>query len=89
VKITTPFVPVVSNVAAKPMSSPDEIKEALIKQVASPVLWEDSMRFILSQGTKDFIEFGPGRVLKGLMRRIDPGAEVKNIERKEDIVLNK
>jgi [acyl-carrier-protein] S-malonyltransferase len=86
VKITTPFVPVVSNVTAKPMCSPDEIKEALIKQVASSVLWEDSMRYILSQGIKDFIEFGPGRVLKGLMRRIDPGADVVNIEHKEDIL---
>jgi len=86
VKINTPFVPVVSNVTAKPIRSPDEIKEALIKQVASSVLWEDSMRYILSRGIRDFIEFGPGRVLKGLMKRIDPGAEVVNIEHKEDIL---
>jgi [acyl-carrier-protein] S-malonyltransferase len=52
----------------------------------SAVKWEDSMRYILAQGVKKFFEFGPGKVLKGLMRRIDPNAEVINIEKKEDIL---
>ena len=46
------------------------------------------MRFILSCGVSDFIEFGPGRILNGLLRRIDPSAQVISIEKKEDI-LNK
>ena len=86
VKISIPKVPVVSNVTAKPVRSPTEIKENLIRQVASSVLWEDSMRFILSQGIKEFIEFGPGKVLKGLMLHIDPGARVTTIENKEDFL---
>ncbi|MBI5144831.1 MAG: hypothetical protein HZA27_01440 [Candidatus Omnitrophica bacterium] len=44
------------------------------------------MKFILSQGIKNFIEFGPGKVLKGLLRRIEPAAEVISIEKKQDIL---
>jgi len=86
VKINTSHIPVVANVTGKASSSPAEIKDNLIKQVASSVLWEDSMKFILSKGVQNFIEFGPGSVLKGLMRRIDAHAQVVNIEKKEDIV---
>lgn len=86
IKINKPDMTVISNVSAKPYNSASEIKENLIKQVTSSVLWEDSMRFILSQGITKFFEFGPGKVLKGLMRRIEPNAEVINIERKEDIL---
>ena len=86
IKINPPSIPVVSNVTSRPFASVAEIKENLVKQVYSSVLWEDSMRFIISQGANSFIEFGPGKVLRGLMRRIDPSAQVKNIEKKEDIV---
>lgn len=86
IKINPAVIPVVSNVTAKPVVSPIEISENLVKQAASPVLWEASMRFILAEGVKKFIEFGPGKVLKGLMRRIEPAAEVINIEKREDVV---
>jgi len=86
VKISAPKIPVVSNVTARPAASAREIKENLVKQVASSVLWEDSMRFILSAGVKNFLEFGPGKVLKGLLRRIDPQARVTSIENKNDIL---
>lgn len=86
IKINLPNISVVSNVSAKLYASPLEIKENLIKQVYSPVLWEDSMKFILSKNVTTFFEFGPGKVLKGLMRRIDADAQVINIEKKEDIV---
>jgi [acyl-carrier-protein] S-malonyltransferase len=86
IKINSPRIPIVSNVLAKPESSPDQIKHNLIKQVDSPVLWEDSMRFILSKNIRNFIEFGPGRVLKGLMCRIDESAQVVSIEKRDDIV---
>lgn len=85
IKIKLPRVPVVSNVTARPFGTILEIKENLIKQVSAKVLWEDSMKFILSKGVNDFIEFGPGKVLKGLMRRIEPNAQVTNIEKREDI----
>jgi [acyl-carrier-protein] S-malonyltransferase len=86
IKINTPRVPIVSNVTAKPVTKPEEIKANLIKQITGSVFWEDSMRFILSQGVTQFFEFGPGKVLKGLMRRIDERAQVINIEKKEDIL---
>jgi len=86
IKINTPSIPVVCNVTGRQTSLPVEIKDNLIKQVASCVLWEDSMKFILSQGITKFYEFGPGSVLKGLMRRIEPNAQVINICKKEDIL---
>ncbi|MBM3246574.1 MAG: ACP S-malonyltransferase [Candidatus Omnitrophica bacterium] len=86
VSISAPKIPVVANVSARPVTTVAEIKESLIKQVYSQVLWEDSMKFMLSQGVRDFIEFGPGKVLKGLMRRIDENGRVVNIEKKEDIL---
>jgi len=86
IKIDKPKTPVISNVTAKPVGSAGEVKDNLIKQVSSPVLWEDSMKFILSKGIMNFIEFGPGKVLKGLMRRIGVNAQVINIEKKEDVI---
>ncbi|MFA5115477.1 MAG: ACP S-malonyltransferase [Candidatus Omnitrophota bacterium] len=86
VQIHKPRIPVISNVTARPATTPEEIKGNLVRQVASSVLWEDSMRFILSGGASDFLEFGPGKVLKGLMRRIDGRARVVNVEKKDDIL---
>ncbi|MBU1998033.1 MAG: ACP S-malonyltransferase [Candidatus Omnitrophota bacterium] len=80
-----PKIPVVSNVTAKPVNSEEEIRDNLIKQVYSSVLWEDSINFILLQGVRKFFEFGPGNVLKGLMRRINREAEVVNMGKKGDI----
>lgn len=85
IKFNPARVPVISNVSAKPTVSAEEIKDNLIRQVASSVLWEESMRFLLDQGIKDFTEFGPGKVLKGLMRRIEPAARVAAVEKKEDL----
>ena len=85
INITEPKFPVISNVTAKPVTSPEEIKQNLIRQVYASVLWEDSMRLILSKGVSSFIEFGPGKVLKGLMRRIDSNAQVVNIEKEGDV----
>ncbi|OGX46612.1 MAG: [acyl-carrier-protein] S-malonyltransferase [Omnitrophica WOR_2 bacterium RIFCSPLOWO2_12_FULL_51_8] len=87
-EISPAVIPVVSNYTARPQYQPAEIRENLAYQIHSPVRWEESMRFILSCGVSDFIEFGPGRILNGLLRRIDPSAQVISIEKKEDI-LNK
>jgi len=86
IKINLPQVPLISNVTARPVTRALEIKNNLMKQITASVLWEDSMKFLLSEGIKNFIEFGPGRVLKGLLRRIDARAQVINIEKKEDIL---
>ncbi len=66
-----PRIPVVSNVDALPHDDPEEIRQLLIQQVVSPVLWEDSLRYLLAQGCNEFYEVGPGRVLRGLLKRID------------------
>ncbi|MDR2344537.1 MAG: ACP S-malonyltransferase [Planctomycetaceae bacterium] len=71
IEIRKPNIPVISNVDAKPHFEPDEIRQILIKQISSPVLWEDSMRYILSLGYDSFYEVGPGRVLRSLLKRID------------------
>jgi [acyl-carrier-protein] S-malonyltransferase len=86
ININTPRISVVSNVDARVANSSEQIKDNLVCQVYCSVLWEDSMRFMLSQGIKTFYEIGPGRVLKGLVRKIDPNVEVYNIEKKEDIL---
>jgi [acyl-carrier-protein] S-malonyltransferase len=78
-------VPVISNYTAQPQQRSDLIKDNLVKQIHSSVRWEESMRYLRGQGVSKFIEFGPGKVLKGLMRRIDPDAAVTNIEKKDDI----
>jgi len=79
-KIIEPRYPVIANVSALPVTQPEEIREALLKQLCSPVLWEKSMRYLMSQGTTLFVETGHGRVLRGLMRRIDENQKVVNVQ---------
>ena len=85
ININPPKFPIICNVTGKPIFTASEIKQNLIQQVSSSVLWEDSMKLILSKGVINFVEFGPGKVLKGLMRRIDSRAQVVNIEKAEDV----
>lgn len=79
VEIRSPRIPVVSNVDAKPHSDPAEIRQILVQQVLNPVLWEDSMRLLLSQGVDKMYEIGPGKVLKGLMKRIDRKLDIETV----------
>ena len=80
VAIRRPKLPVVSYVDARPHDDPDEIRQLLIKQILSPVRWEDSMRYLLEQGFDQFYEIGPGRVLRGLLRRIDRKIACQSVE---------
>jgi [acyl-carrier-protein] S-malonyltransferase len=68
------------------MQKPAEIRQNLVYQLYSSVKWEDSMRFMLDQGVSRFYEYGPGKVLRGLLRKIDLHADVKVIEKKDDIL---
>ena len=79
VTMSAPRIPVISNVDAVSHNDPEEIRQLLIRQVVSPVRWEDSMRNLLDQGFDDFYEVGPGRVLRGLLRRIDRKKSCENI----------
>lgn len=75
-----PKIPVISNVDARPHEDLEQIRQSLIKQVLSPVLWEDSMRSLLAQGFDQFYEVGPGRVLRGLLRRIERKVACHSVE---------
>jgi [acyl-carrier-protein] S-malonyltransferase len=75
-----PKVPVVNNADAMFLNTVESIKASLIKQLDSPLLWEDSIRVIIDAGIKTFFEIGPGKVLTGLIRRIDPSVTVKNTD---------
>ncbi|VAW25994.1 Malonyl CoA-acyl carrier protein transacylase [hydrothermal vent metagenome] len=66
-----PICPVYQNVVAKAVLNPDEIKENLMKQLTSPVRWTQSIQQMITDGGTEFIEVGPGKVLQGLMRKID------------------
>lgn len=80
VTLSPPRLPVVSNVDAQPHNDPEEIRRLLVEQVVSPVRWEDSVRWLISERQIGrFYEVGPGRVLKGLMKRIDRGVECENV----------
>lgn len=79
VAIQAPRIPVVSNVDGKPHSDPEEIRRLLVRQVVEPVQWESSMRWLLADGVTAFYELGPGRVLAGLLKRIQRRAEVTNV----------
>ena len=71
----SPAVPIVANATAEPLTDPDEIREAVAKQLTSPINWTDSMRWLIGEGVTRFIEVGPKDVLTGLMKRIDRSVE--------------
>ena len=85
IEIKDPAVPVVSNVAAKYVRSADEIRDLLALQLTSSVLWEDSMRFMISEGMTEAMEVGPGRVLAGLLAKTDRSVTVRNIGELADL----
>lgn len=85
VKFSNPEIGVISNVTADYERTAQEIKQNLIKQLYSPVRWEESVRRLSGEGIDSFFEIGPGKVLKGLLRRIDANLKVYNIEKMGDI----
>jgi [acyl-carrier-protein] S-malonyltransferase len=80
VSMKDPYVPVVNNADALVLTSGEKIKLSLIRQLNGPLLWEDSVRRILENGVDTFIEVGPGKVLSGLIKRIEPSARIFNVE---------
>ena len=76
---TAPTYPVVSNVTAQPGEGPEEIRELLRRQLTSPVRWQEGMEWFLEHDVNQFYEIGPGRVLRGLLRRIDRDADCTSV----------
>jgi [acyl-carrier-protein] S-malonyltransferase len=73
-------IPLVTNVDADSIRKGEEARQALVRQVCMPVLWEGSMRFLLDEDVRTFIEVGPGRVLTGIMRQIERSVTMLNVE---------
>jgi len=72
-------IPVWSNVDAAPHTDPAEIRGLLVRQVLSPVMWEKTMRGLIAAGVSVFVEIGPGRVLAGLLKRVERRTDVRNV----------
>ena len=72
-------MPLVNNAEAKPLRVAAEARASVIRQLPSPVLWEDSIKVLQGMGVKSFIEVGPGTVLTGLIKRIAPDAKTFNV----------
>ena len=79
----------ISNVSANPMQNSDEIKDLLIKQIESRVRWRESIHYMIEAGIDQFIEIGPGKVLSGLIKRINKTVKVNAINNEEDINIIK
>jgi [acyl-carrier-protein] S-malonyltransferase len=73
-------IPLITNVDAQAITSGDEARDALIRQVTAPVRWLDSVREMIESGVTVFVEVGPGKVLTGLLRQIDRSVRVFNVE---------
>jgi [acyl-carrier-protein] S-malonyltransferase len=82
-------IPVVSNVDALPETNGDAIRNKLVQQIISPVRWVECIEYMLSQGVQRFIEFGPQKVLSGMIKNIDKDVEVLNVDKLDDVIYVK
>lgn len=79
VAIRDPRLPVIGNATAQPLVAATDVRSELIAQLTSPVLWQASVELMATAGVTTFVEFGPGRVLTGLIKRIVPTARLRNV----------
>jgi [acyl-carrier-protein] S-malonyltransferase len=84
-EVRKPSTPVVSNVSARPVSSAEEVRDLLALQLTSPVLWVDSMRYLIGEGMTEAVEVGPGRVLSGLLAKTDRSVATRNVRSLADL----
>jgi [acyl-carrier-protein] S-malonyltransferase len=75
-----PVIPVVTNVDARATTAPDELRDALVRQVSAPVRWLETMQLLVQQGVDTFVEAGPGKVLSGLTRQTSRDVKTLNVE---------
>jgi len=80
IEFNPPRMPVVNNADAAFLTNPEEIRQSLLRQLHSPLLWEDSVKNMVQKGVKVFVEVGPRTVLSGLIRRIDGDVRTLNVE---------
>lgn len=77
--------PVYANVTAKPVIEKEDIKKLLFEQVTAPVKWEETIINMIADGFDEFIEIGPGKVLQGLVKRINPSVKISGIEKYSEV----
>lgn len=85
VEMKAPVVPLIANVTAGPLTAPDEIKRSLVSQVTGTVRWRESVSYMTDNGVTDFYELGSGKVLAGLVKRIERSANARSLQTTEDI----
>ena len=78
-------IPIISNFKAKPEIEPEEIIENLTQQIISPVRWVETIEFMIENGVDTFIEFGPGKIVSGMIKAIDRNTNRYNIDKMEDV----
>jgi len=86
VKIASPNIEFYPNVHGEPVSDPDEIREGLMKQIESSVLWAPTLEAMVGRGLESFLEIGPGRVVAGLVRQVDRRLPVTSLLSEESVV---
>ena len=74
-----PIIPIIGNTTAQPLTTAESVKEELLRQLCNCVQWQRSIEYMVSDGVSTFIELGPGRVLAGLIKRIDKNVKILNI----------
>ena len=84
-KFKNPISSIISNVTAKPENNPEQIKELLIEQIEKPVRWRESVENMIGLGVNRFIEVGPGKVLSGLIKRIDRNVILNQVNNLDDV----
>jgi [acyl-carrier-protein] S-malonyltransferase len=80
IDISKPTMPVVANVTGMPHGEPDEIRETMLKQITESVRWFEGIQWFMANGVTEYTECGPGKVLSGLIKRIDKGSSINNIQ---------
>ena len=85
INFSVPKNMIVSNVTAEPSNDPEKIRNLLIKQIEKPVRWRESVINMIKSGNQKFIEIGPGKVLSGLVKRIDRNVEIIQVNNIENL----
>ena len=80
-----PIPSIISNVTAKEETDVNKIKPLLVDQITSKVRWRESVEYMIKQGVVDFLEIGPGKVLSGLVKKMNKDVKISNINSIEDI----
>ena len=81
-----PKINIISNVDARPQNQPEIIKNLLIQQIENPVKWRESVNYMINSGVKKFVEIGPGKVLSGLIKRIDRNVKLNQVNNLNDAI---